>query len=177
MKPILLAAALAAALTGAAAPALGQTDPALQARIERLEARDAIERLIVEYGRAIDERDFDAYVGLFAPDGAWIGGMGAFEGQGEIRGMLEQYFQPGPPERLTSFHLISNIMIDLGEDGETATAVSRWSFFTAGENGEPNMLMSGRYLDDLVRVDGAWRFARRVAYGDIPFDDPLAGDE
>jgi hypothetical protein len=29
--------------------------------------------------------------------------------------------------------------------------------------------MLGRYRDDLVRTSAGWRFARRVAYSDVPY--------
>lgn len=161
---------LAVLLLVSASPALAQRDGVLE-RIERLEAERDIERAIYLYGQATDEGDFDLYVSLFAPDGEWVGGMGAFTGREAIRGMLEQYLQPGPRERLTSFHVMSNPVIEIAPDGATATSETRWTFFMAGEDGAPRAAMSGRYYDDWVRVDGQWLIARREAPADIPFDD------
>lgn len=141
------------------------------ARIERLEAGRDIERALIEYGRAIDEGDFDAYVGLFAEDGAWIGGMGTFEGRDAIRAMLEANMRPGPRAQLTTFHMMTSPLIEIAPDGATASSVSRWTFFMTGEDGAPRAAMAGRYFDDWVRVDGEWLIARREAPSDIPFDD------
>ncbi len=150
-------------------------DASAMAALERLEAERAIERALIEYGRATDEGDFDAYVGLFAEDGAWIGGMGVFEGRAAIRRMLEDFLTPGPRERLTTFHLMTNPQIEIAPDGAHATSVSRWTFFMTGPDGAPRPAMAGRYFDDWVRVDGQWLIARREAPADIPFDD-LSGD-
>jgi uncharacterized protein (TIGR02246 family) len=158
-------------LLAAPQAALAQSDPDLAARVEILEAERDIERQLHEYGRAIDEGDFDAYVGLFAEDGEWIGGMGAFVGRDAIRAMLEANMRPGPRERLTSFHMMTSPLIDVAEDGRTATSVSRWTFFMAGEDGAPRAAMAGRYFDDWVKADGVWLIRRRTAPSDIPFDD------
>ena len=158
---------LAIALTPLAAAA----QDGAAAGIERLEAERDIERAIYLYGQATDEGDFDLYVSLFAPDGEWVGGMGAFEGHEAIRGMLEQYLQPGPRERLTSFHVMSNPVIEIAADGATATSETRWTFFMAGEDGAPRAVMSGRYHDDWKKIGDDWLIQRRAAPSDIPFDD------
>ena len=44
------------------------TDAALLARIDRLEAIDAIRQLAGKYSLSLDMRDLDAHVNLFAPD-------------------------------------------------------------------------------------------------------------
>ncbi len=137
-----------------------------------LEAREAIRALLLDYGRLLDAGDFAGYAALFAEDGEWVGGLGRFQGRAAIRAMLEDNLAPGPRERLTSLHLMSNEVIEV--DGERATARSRWFFIVTGEDGAPRLLLAGRYEDELVREGGRWLFARRAAYGDIPYDDPLA---
>lgn len=169
---------LAAVLGAPAAVAQVPAPPPLQTpapedpmvRLQRLEAERDIERALYEYGRAFDEGDFDAYVGLFAENGVWFGGLGEFRGRDAIRGMLSG-MEPGPRERLRTFHLMSNPLIVVADGGLTATSVSRWTFFTAGEDGAPRPAMSGRYFDAWVKVDGRWLIARREAPSDIPFDD------
>src|SRR5690554_6208181 len=123
-------------LAASPAAALAQ-DGAFAARVERLESVREIERAIYEYGRAFDEGDVDAYVALFAPNGAWVGGLGAFHGRDAIRGMLEEMAPPAPRARLNSFHLMSSPIVEIADSGMTATSVTRWTFFMAGEDGAP----------------------------------------
>jgi uncharacterized protein (TIGR02246 family) len=165
MRALLLPLVLLAAPVAAFAQ-----DDAL-ARIELLEAERDIGRAIYLYGQATDEGDFDLYVSLFAPDGEWVGGMGAFRGRDAIRAMVEEFLRPGPRERLTSFHVMSNPVIEIAPDGMSATSETRWTFFMAGEDGAPRAAMSGRYYDDWVKLGGEWLIARREAPADIPFDD------
>ncbi len=163
---------LAAALL-LAPPAFAQ-QPTLEealARIDRLESLREIEQGIYEYSRAVDVGDIDSYVGLFAPDGVWAGGGGVFEGQDAIRAMLRGFIGDGPRPRVTGFHMMSAPQVRLAEDGQSATAVSRWTFNVPGETGAPAMALGGRYFDHWARLPEGWRIARREAPSDIPFDD------
>ena len=48
--------------------AQGSRDEGLAARVQALEARDAIRTLYAEYGRTLDARDFKAFSLLFSRD-------------------------------------------------------------------------------------------------------------
>jgi uncharacterized protein (TIGR02246 family) len=140
------------------------------ARTQRLEDRADIERLLVEYGRTLDARDFKAYAALFAKDGVWSGGMGTLQGPAAIQAFMEKAI-PGP-NTAHNFHILSNFAIDV--NGDTATAWSRWTFMAPGPNNTAVAAQSGRYDDTLVREDGRWKFKRRVASNDIPAGGPAA---
>ena len=43
---------------------------------------------------------------------------------------------------------------------------------TATADTRPQLLLSGHYVDTLVRERGAWKFQRRLAYGDILQGEP-----
>jgi uncharacterized protein (TIGR02246 family) len=162
----------AAALLGAAslhAQNAGNAATAqLTARIQRIEDTAAIERLLLEYGRALDARDFKAYSLLFAKDGVWSGGMGTVQGPAAIQAFMEKAI-PGP-NAVHNYHLLSNFVIDA--NGDTATAWSRWQFVVPGPNNTAAVAQSGRYDDTLVREDGRWKFKKRVASNDIPSTGP-----
>jgi 3-phenylpropionate/cinnamic acid dioxygenase small subunit len=151
-------------------------DPALEARLAELEAKEEIRSLIVNYGRFLDGRDYAAYASLFAENGVWTGGFGTFEGRDAIERMLSDNLGPrpvaGPREPLPTLHLVSNELIDV--DGDRATAISKWFFINAGADGAPRMLLAGRYEDEFVREGGRWLIARRTAIGDIPPDEATA---
>ena len=147
-----------------AATASAQT----QAAVQRLEDRAAIERLLIEYGRTLDARDFKAYSELFAKDGVWSGGMGTVQSPAAIKAFMEKAI-PGP-NTAHNFHILSSFAIDV--NGDTATAWSRWTFMVPGPNNTAVAAQSGRYDDTLVREDGRWKFKKRVASNDIPAGGP-----
>ena len=140
---------------------------AVEARLRRLEDRDAIRRLFEEYRRALDERDFDAYTGLFAEDGVFVTNTRIYVGRKEIREMLEQLPGSGADgPRGGSVHLLANPVVDV--DGDGATAEATWAFIVRGESDTPALRMLGRYRDVLRREGGTWKFVRRDARADIP---------
>jgi len=163
---------LAAGLLLASAPGAAQTaDAALVQRVQQLEDEKAIREVLVQYGEFLDARDYAAYSRLFARDGVWTGGFGSFTGPAAIEAMLVENL--GAPEpgfvNKTSFHLITTPVVDV--QGDTATARSRYMFFTASDEARPNALLAGRYEDEFVREDGAWKIRRRVTHGVIPWRD------
>jgi hypothetical protein len=96
-------------------------DGSVEDRLQRLEDREAIRSLLIDYGRALDKRDFTAYGKLFARNGTWKGGMGSATGPEEIGKMVEAGFGRMKPEQYTdSNHVMTSMDIEL--DGDTATA-------------------------------------------------------
>ena len=136
--------------------------PGLEQRIQHAEDALAIRRLLVDYAWTQDARDFAAYAGLFARDGEWVNGTTVHKGPEDSRKMLAGIY--GTPVanyvNRESFHITTNIEIDL--DGDHATARSRHLLFTRGPDGRPKPTLAGQYRDDLIREDGAWKFLRRV---------------
>jgi uncharacterized protein (TIGR02246 family) len=144
----------------------------LAQRLQALEDREEIRRLLVAYATALDARDMAAYAGLFARDGEWIGGTGHGRTPEGIRSMLEEKLAPNPPAPgPTHRHVVSNVVVEL--DGDAATAVSSWTLVSRAQGDVPELTLQGTYRDALVREDGRWRFASREAHVDIP-DRPLA---
>src|SRR5262249_35592132 len=171
--PLFLTTGLALAGLLAAMPAAAQGggtngESTLAARVQRIEDIQEIERLLLNYGRHLDARDFKAYSLLFAKDGVWSGGMGTIEGPAAIQAFMEKAI-PGP-NAVHNYHVLSNFVIDVKSD--TATAWSRWQFMVPGPNNTAVAAQSGRYDDTLVREDGRWKFKRRVASNDIPAGGP-----
>jgi len=159
----------AALLTLAPALAAQTRHPSIDARVQRLEDIEEIRRVLTDYGRFLDARDFAAYSHLFAKDGEWVGGMGTVKGPAAIQAFMEKNI-PGP-NTTHNYHLLSNFEIDV--HGDTATAWSRWAFIVPGPDQKPAMAQGGRYDDVLVREDGHWRFKRRTASNDLPAAGPV----
>jgi ketosteroid isomerase-like protein len=141
---------------------------ALEARVRRLEDQDAVWRLFVAYKDRLDRRDFAGYAALFADDGEWLGNLGKARGPAEIQALLERTMDHWAGEATKTFHLVGNPAIDV--DGDRATAESMWCYLVRDENDRVALSLLGHYEDVLVRTEDGWKFQRRVAYCDIPYE-------
>jgi SnoaL-like domain len=154
-------------------PALSAADESLEKRIQVLEDKEAIRALLLNYGRFLDARDWEAYAGLFAADGGtWNGGMGIAKGHDEILQMMTSTIGANG-SGLSNLHLLGNEFIDV--NGDTATALSKWVFVMTAAEGGPDVVYVGHYEDELVRENGAWKFILRTVSGDITRQVTLPG--
>ena len=164
----LLAAAAALVVTQAASPPGRES---LETRVQRIEDHTAIERVLMEYGRSLDNRDFAAYSHLFASNGEWSGTLGTYRGPAEIQTAMEKSFASATDiPKGANYHLLTNAVIDI--DGDHAKAESKWAFVTLEEKKPPQIAAAGRYQDTLVRENGQWKFLRRVAVAARQVDAP-----
>lgn len=142
----------------------------LQERVRQLEDQEEIRQVLIAYGEHLDARNFAGYASLFARDGVWTGGFGSATGPTEIQAMLEKNL--GKPEpgfiNKSNFHLMTTEVVKVS--GDTATARSRYMFFTATDN-KPVASLAGRYVDQFVREDGQWKIKSRTTHGVIPWRD------
>ena len=65
-------------------------DESVAARLQRFEDKEEIQKLLLDYGRHLDSRDFAAYSALFAKDGEWVGGFGSVSGPANIKTFMEK---------------------------------------------------------------------------------------
>jgi ketosteroid isomerase-like protein len=140
----------------------------LEARVQRLEDVEAIERLFLEYRRLLDRRDFAAYAKLFADDGEWRGNLGKARGHEEIEQLLLRTLAGWTGESTAHLHLVDNVVIEV--DGDRATAQSTWVYITRDFSDNPVLSLIGHYEDVLARTAAGWRFQRRTAYLDFPYE-------
>ena len=134
-----------------------------EARLQRFADKEEIQNVLLEYGRALDSRDFTAYSNLFAADGEWIGGFGSVKGPANIKAFMEKNM--GTSGNTTNnYHLLSNFVITV--TGDTATAWSRWAFVQPQTTGGAVIAQAGRYDDTFVRENGVWKFKKRTASND-----------
>jgi len=164
---LVLVLALLTPVGALAAPKPGS----IEARLQRVEDQLAIQRVLIEYGKFLDAKDYASYAALFARDGEWIGGFGHYTGPAAIQKMLEDKLGKAAPGYInkSSYHLMSSPLITV--TGDTATAESRYLFFTASADNKPIPTLAGRYVDSFVREGGAWKIRRRVTHGVIPWRD------
>lgn len=157
-KACVAAAMLAAPFLPASAAAPAPSALQLQMITDRM----AIERLLIDYGRTLDNRDFAAYSQLFAVNGEWKGALGSYRGPTAIRTAMEKIFADAAADipKGRNFHVMSNFEIDV--QGDRATAKSMFIFYKI-EGSKPSAEVAGRYEDVLIRENGAWRFLLRSA--------------
>lgn len=151
---------------------VGAASTSLESRVQKLEDEKAIEKVLIEYGHALDTLDLDGYSKLFAKEGTWKGGIGEAKGPEGIKAMLQKALSKAPPydpNKVRSFHMMTNFYIQV--NGDRATGRSKWTFFGRTEDNKLVPRLSGHYDDTYIREDGKWKILSRVAPHDIPNPD------
>ena len=130
-----------------------------------MQDRVAIHALLIEYGAALDRRDFDGFAKLFGADGVYALSTGASAVGAETGEMMRKIFETGPnATAVPNFHLFYNELIWF-ETPDRARATSACMFMTTPdpETRKLAIAVSATYDDEIVRErDGSWRFARRT---------------
>lgn len=94
-------------------------DHTIVGRIERLEARAAIERLMADYAFGCDQKDVQRFLGVFHDDAEYVGPTGASVGHEAIRESIRPIWQMLPE----THHWITNVTVDFtGVDSASGEA-------------------------------------------------------
>jgi hypothetical protein len=107
-----------------------------------------------------DRGDIDDYLALWAPDGVWEGSADEARGTAELRSRVERYRALGVQGPGTNTRHVSTTRFVDVLSPDAARAESYFIYFTE-VSAQPRATRVGRYVDDLVRLDGEWRLARR----------------
>lgn len=67
-------------------------------------------------------------------------------------------------------HVITNLIIDVAQDGLTATARSYFTVLQCLADFPLQIVAAGRYHDRFRKIDGEWWFEEKVLYGDYVAD-------
>lgn len=130
----------------------------LEARIQRLEDRQAILDLVARYYNAVDDRDIDAVGAMFCLDGVF----GRFNGsdRAEGRDAIVRFYNDRLSLAGPSFHYPHAHVIDFHSDIEASGVVTAHAELGV----EDKMVMTGFRYQDRYRKesDGRWRFAERL---------------
>lgn len=119
-----------------------------------IEDRIAIRELHDTYADAGFRGDKEQWLGCFADDCVWVTPFGEMNGKEQLEATWNQIF--ASLSALGFFTVMGSLEID--GDRATDRAYIREIFFA--QDGSMRKLV-GRYDDQLVRVNGAWKFARR----------------
>jgi hypothetical protein len=157
----------------------------LAVRVTAIEDRQAIEQLVMgDYPRALDEQRLKDYAALFTSDGELIiPGLATLKGPDAIYkflstpGVFDPPPAPGAPKRPPSPlpkpyqipHITSSPSYKV--TGTSATGGVYWTEVTL-RDGKAEVIGSGHYLDELRKVNGQWKFAKRTILQDVPPGPP-----
>lgn len=161
---LVLAAAAAVLMAGAALPAAADEADVMRQAADRAE----IEALMWRYVRALDTLDADGYAAVFTQDGRFGTGENATEGREALKDMVAGLAE-GRAEREAAgnasapmYHVITNSHIEfVGEDRARHHSYWMTVFGPAGQGAAPRVAAAGRGVDELVRVDGQWLIESR----------------
>jgi len=130
----------------------------LEERIDRLESLDAIRQLPAKYALALDMRDMDAMVSLFVED-VRVGKDAS--GRLALRAYMDRTLRS--PFTGTSHHIGGHVIEFDDADHAHGVVYSKNEHETPVEGGADEwVIMQMMYVDDSVRRDGSWHFARRL---------------
>jgi hypothetical protein len=131
--------------------------------------RNEIMSLINSYAFTFDAGDRERFAGFFE-HGEWtVEGSPPNHGTDEVLAATAgvQIFDDGTTR---TKHLTTNVELDIDEDAGTATGQCYLSVFQQTDDFPLQPIFVGHYFDEFERVDGVWRFSRRV------IRNPLVGD-
>jgi uncharacterized protein (TIGR02246 family) len=120
-----------------------------------VEDYEEIRQLIASYCHMLDTHDAVGWAALFSEDGMLDLGGAKTQGTDALQAYIEDLraAHRGYPMR----HLVTNVVIDV--DGDVAASQS---YVVLLNPGGPRLIgMTGRYDDQLRRIDGRWRLLER----------------
>jgi len=123
--------------------------------------RAAIERLIFVYAERLDAGDFAAVADLFSDAILKASGRVVATDRQAIQRLYEsstRRYEDGTPR---TKHVVTNVVIEIDERAEAATARSYFTVFQALPDFPLQVIIAGRYRDAFVREAGQWRFTER----------------
>jgi ketosteroid isomerase-like protein len=138
----------------------------------------ALNQLAYRYAAAVDACDVDAFLAVFHPDGRLRSfAPGADEPFSDVAG-YEQL--ASVPERMremfrSTFHQMTNHLVDVDGDAATATLLCTARFLDADLADDAAGVNVIRYLDRYERRSGEWRIADREIRFLWSERHPLAG--
>jgi ketosteroid isomerase-like protein len=132
------------------------------------EDRLGVMDLIADYALRIDAGDIEGWVDNFTTDAVLEPAGGVRSGHEEIRAWVTELMGRGrvgasPPQLL---HFVGLPHIRSG-DGERCEVETYCVILDHDPEQRIRVPLVGRYEDTCVKVDGRWRFARRIIHGDL----------
>jgi len=136
-----------------------------------------IDQLNAAYAAALDEKRFDAWPAFFTEQGRYTVqarenfdrglplALMALESRGMMRDRVYGVTQTIYHAPYYMRHVVSPAQV-LGDDGTVVRAQAHYAVFRTKPGGVSEVYNVGRYVDELVREDGALRFKSRLCVYD-----------
>lgn len=143
-------------------------------RLAALLDREEIRRVIMDFARAVDRRDWDLLRSCFHAD--------ARDDHGVFAGDADEYVD-WVAANLSKFaertmHFIGNVTVDL--EGPAAALsesyVVGYHRYTREDGTRAEWIAAGRYLDRFEKRDGAWKIAARQLVWEWVRDEPVGAE-
>ena len=134
-----------------------------------MSAREEITHLMNLYCFALDTGDLDGFADLFE-NGEWtMEGFTPKRGKQDLLHVTSNVilYEDGTPK---TKHITANVDLEINEGAGTAKCQCYVTVLQQTENFPLQTIFSGHYFDEFERVDGGWRFAKRI------IRNMLAGD-
>jgi hypothetical protein len=154
------------------APGQVLATPDVLERLAALEAERDIRALFVRYSQSLDYGDNVAWAACFTPDGVFDVQRRGVHSFGHTGTAALEAFAASHTSAPAVYHKHFLSVPDITIDGSTARSTTYFTMLHEGPDG-PFVLVFGRYLDELVQVDGRWLFASRIV--DMEALPPSAG--
>jgi 3-phenylpropionate/cinnamic acid dioxygenase small subunit len=119
-----------------------------------------IPNLLYAYANAIDGARFDEAAALF-DHGRILGFLGEVKGRDAITKMWRDGIKLYPCGTPRTRHIVTNPIISLAEDGQSASCNSQWIVLQAAPGFPLQVIGTGGYEDRFAIIDGAWCFTER----------------
>ena len=119
-----------------------------------------IHELVARYNKAIDTGDAEGWADTFTEDGEFHGLVGVFKGRGELEDFVRSYVSEEQfADWAASQHWTTNLVIE--GDGDHAELFAHVKMVKPEADGG-RIILVGSYDDTLAKVDGRWRFTKRI---------------
>lgn len=119
-----------------------------------------IYRKIVEFARAMDDRDWSAFANITLSEATADLGTGLLTGRDEIVRLIRSFLDECGPTQ----HLVGNVLIDVDGDTAHSRAYVCDTHLGTGELAQTSFRTLGDYHDDWVKVDDGWRMSHRTKH-------------
>ena len=130
----------------------------IEHQLSRVEDVAQVENLQMTYGYYLATLQWDALTDLFDDNGTIeIALRGIYVGKPAVRRNLNLYGQAGLDDGVLHNHMQYQPVIDVADDGQSAKLRSR-ALSMLGNFGKTGMWMGGIYENQLVKVNGVWKF-------------------
>jgi ketosteroid isomerase-like protein len=113
-----------------------------------------IQEVIARYANTFDSGNFDDWLDTWTDDGVWDGGPGVYTGKSELAKLIVDLGGDLQDKR----RVMTNVVIS----GVGDQAIADCYMLVIERKVSSAILATAVYSDTLKKVDGSWKFARRI---------------